>query len=194
MPCRPECSRALNEYETQGCTNDRNRECGYCDSSSCDPILEYVLEEGCSLQTGSRGCGSCSNKPDANSHYILGDSPCSWSCDEGYFSDLFLGDTCQPCTRLNATTCPAGRIFSACSDFLHRDASCEQECSAEETRKPVENSEWVLTTYDEDGNLVAAPPSVLLPNAGCMWRCSDGYRLQSLAEGMLNICVRTGQA
>lgn len=140
------------------------------------------------MQTGSRGCGACTNKP-AHSHYVLGESPCSWSCDQGYFSTVFSG-TCEPCTQFNATTCPAGRIFSMCSDYLHRDSACDQECSAEDTLKPAENSEWVLTRYDESYNLLAAPAGEAGPNAGCLWRCSDGYRLQRLAEGRLNICVR----
>ena len=76
-----------------------------------------------------------------------------------------------------------------CSDFLHRDASCDQDCDAELNKKPAENSEWILTTVDSDYNIVPSS-STSLPNAGCLWRCSDGFRLETLAEGQINICVR----
>lgn len=190
--CRPECNRAMDEYETQACSHDRDRECGICDSSSCDPVYEYVLEEGCTVETGSRGCGSCVGRNPEHSSLVADGSgaACSWSCDEGYYSSIFSDGMCEPCTNLNSTSCPAGKIFSRCSDFMHRDASCEEDCNAEEMLKPAENSEWILTTIDEDYNVVAAEPFSTLPNVGCLWRCSDGYRLERLAEGRVNICVR----
>lgn len=186
--CRAACNATLDEYETHPCAHDQNRDCGYCDSSTCDPVSEYVLEEGCS-NGNSRACGSCTEKPE-NSQFVLGMAPCSWSCDSGYFSDIF-SRTCEACTQFDALSCPAGRVFSRCSDFLHRDASCDIECSAEEHGMPVENSEWVLTTFDENYAVAAAVGyGTKLPNVGCMWQCVEGYRLEKLAEGQLNICVR----
>lgn len=186
--CRAECNTTMDEYETQSCASDLNRECGYCDSSTCDPVSEYVLEAGCT-NGNPRACASCAEKPE-NSQFVLGSAPCSWSCESGYFSDIF-SRTCEVCTQFDSLTCPAGRVFSRCSDFLHRDASCDIECSAEEHGMPVENSEWVLTTFDENYAVAAEENSESnLPNVGCLWRCVAGYRLEKLAEGQLNICVR----
>lgn len=115
--CRPPCNRTMDEYEIQPCSHDRNRECGYCDSSSCDPVTEYVAEEGCTAAETPRACRTCTDKPE-HSHFILGNSPCSWACDEGYYSDIFSG-TCERCTAFDARSCPAGAAV-LCAALVHR--------------------------------------------------------------------------
>ena len=93
-------------------------------------------------------------------------------------------------------TCPAGYVFSACSDVMHRDASCDEACNAVEHGKPVENSEWVLTKVDENWKVVentlnggsSSSSSNVGPNVACMWKCKNGYKKQDLSEG-LSICV-----
>ena len=194
--CRPKCDYPY-EYETQACTENTDRICSFCDMASCDATYEYVLTEGCSSDqnTGGRACAPCTDKP-PNSHFVPGTYPysCSWACDEGYFSLLEDRSTaqCQPCTQLDATSCPSGYVHSACSDFLHRDASCDVACNAAAEGKPPENSEWVLTKVSEDGTSIvenASPVDMSIPNAGCMWRCVEGYRKEVLAEGQLSICV-----
>ncbi len=131
--CIQPCIRN-DEYETQSCSDEHDRICSPCDMALCDPVFEYVLdEEGCSISSGPRACATCTEKP-PNSIFVAGNYPwtCSWQCNDGYFSSI--GDrstaSCQTCTAWDAVTCPAGRIFRSCSEFLHSDSSCDDECDA----------------------------------------------------------------
>lgn len=192
-PCRPKCNYP-QEYETQECTPDHDRICSFCDMESCDPTTEYVLMEGCTTSSSGRACAPCEGHP-PNSHLVPGKFPytCSWQCDEGYFSPLEDRSeaVCQPCTQLDATSCPAGYLYSSCSDLSHRDASCDIACRPSQYGKPVENSEWVLTMASPDGTSLVENVALdmSIPNAGCMWRCVAGYRKQVLADLQLSICV-----
>ena len=222
-PCRQRCNYP-EEYETQECTEYQNRACAVCDMKNCDPVLEKVeTEKGCDFL--GNPCVRCTNKPLENSHYTLGalgPNTCAWACDEGYFSRFVLhlwihvqtcvetfayacliicswsriGESvCEKCTEFNATSCPAGFVFIECSSWLYRDAACDTECNAMEHGKPVENSEWVLTTIDEKWNIVKNEGHGSGPNVACMWDCVKGYKKQILNAGYdetgvnLVICV-----
>jgi hypothetical protein len=150
----------------------------------CDPVLEKVeTEKGCDFL--GNPCVRCTNKPLENSHYTLGalgPNTCAWACDEGYFSRV--GESvCEKCTEFNATSCPAGFVFIECSSWLYRDAACDTECNAMEHGKPVENSEWVLTTIDENWKIVKNKGQSDGPNVACMWDCVKGYKKQVLNAG-----------
>ena len=115
---------------------------------------------------------------------------CAWACNSGFYSQTALdasSSSCMPCTKYNATTCPAGYIFRSCSDSLSRDASCEEACPQGD--KPLENSEWVLTTLNSNNQLIQNEGNMKLPNIGCMWKCSEGYKEQKLEMAGFSICV-----
>jgi hypothetical protein len=58
------------------------------------------------------------------------------------------------------------------------------------TGKPIENSEWVLTTMDNDFNVVEnSNLDMSKPNVGCMWKCSNGFKKQYLSGLDLAICI-----
>ena len=52
----------------------------------------------------------------------------------------------------------------------------------------MENSEWILTTMNSERQLVPNTDP-RLPNIGCMWRCSAGYRELKLELAGFSICV-----
>lgn len=195
--CRPKCDYP-EEYETHECTEDSDRVCANCTMDNCDPIFEYVdMEKGCDF-TGN-ACKRCTNKPvGENSRYIMGamgPNSCAWMCNEGFFSAIG-GATCEQCTQFDSTSCPAGFVFSACSDLLHRDASCDRECDPIEHGKPVENSVWALATVDDNWNVVENKGQNSGPNLACLWKCADGYKKQVLMNSYdgvdgsnLSICV-----
>lgn len=194
--CRARCAYP-NEYEIQECSEEHDRECAVCDMTMCDPVLEFVDEErGCNF--AGNPCLPCTNKPEGeSSRYViaaLGPNSCTWICNEGFYSPI--GESvCEECTKFNSTSCPAGVVFSPCSDFLHRDASCDAECDPIEHGKPVENSVWALATVDENWKVVENTGQNEGPNMACVWKCADGYKKETLFESedldedMIQICV-----
>jgi hypothetical protein len=63
--------------------------------------------------------------------------------------------------------------------------------------KPVENSEWVLSTLDaRTWEVVESVGGGRGPNVGCLWKCVKGYKEQVLLHSYdsetgvnLSICV-----
>jgi hypothetical protein len=72
---------------------------------------------------------------------------------------------------------------------LQRDSSCEEACVAEEYGKPMENSEWILSTVDALTQQIVPSTDARLPNIGCLWRCSAGYRELKLEMAGFSICI-----
>jgi hypothetical protein len=71
---------------------------------------------------------------------------------------------------------------------MRRDAVCDESC--ENDSKPLENSEWILTTLNSERQLVPnANKDMRLPNIGCMWRCADGYSEQKLDMAGFSLCI-----
>ncbi len=150
---------------------------------------EHVPQDG--TCPNGKACTKCSNKP-PNSAYIRGTVACAWACNSGFYSQPALdalSAVCLPCTRFNASTCPGGFKFRACSDQLQRDSSCEEACVAEEYGKPMENSEWILSTVDALTQQIVPSTDARLPNIGCLWRCSAGYRELKLEMAGFSICI-----
>lgn len=132
---------------------------------------------------------------------------CPWRCREGFFvvrelgsssggSNLAATSRCEPCTRYNATTCPAGFVYLPCTGDA--DASCgSRRCDPEAAGMPSNNAEWVLAAKGpgteagivRNGGPALSPLDETLPNQGCMWACKEGYKeVQAPASGV-RLCV-----
>lgn len=192
--CRDAC-KPYTEYEYAGCTQSTNRQCLAC-NRQCTSSDEYAIQDP-GVCPGGKACAKCTNKP-PNSYYLRGanGAECSWACNTGFYSEPALDasdTTCIPCTPYNSTTCPPGFKFKPCSNMPGRgDALCEEICNPDEYGKPQENSEWMLTTFNANQELI---PSLdpRLPNMGCMWKCSKGYKLQRLELAGFSLCIPDSQ-
>lgn len=130
-PCRPPCNASLGEFELEPCTDLGNRRCGVCGSGEECGVGEFFV--GCSAQN-PRGCSPCTNAPEGGvARYTApppgglgpgaGSSVCTWVCNDGLFLDPDSGG-CSQCTVFNGTTCPPGRVESACEVSSFHTTRC----------------------------------------------------------------------
>lgn len=147
-----------------------------------------------------RACAACENKPNHSEYVMPGADAtvssefCSWRCLPGYYARAGITDGCEECTPATSENCRPGFKLEVCSELLERDTSCSAPCNADEHGKPDdgdETSEWVWTTFAEDGTgtIVQNQQGGVdgRPNIGCMWRCKEGFVLRELDSGVSDL-------
>lgn len=195
-PCTPASScQKPALFELMPCTENGNRECASCRLDSCHPVLEYLdVQRACPGPIHlDRPCAPCTDDMKPGEHSFFVDSggsytdgtkkPCAWKCEEGYYSPPG-SEMCIPCTELTPQNCGPGFVQRPCSSVA--DASCAEACDPVALGKPPggdTESEWIWTVYDENATLIPAPVAGEKPNAGCLWRCKQGYALRHMAVG-----------
>lgn len=113
------------------------------------------------------------------------DRECAWECDPGYFTVPGL-PVCNPCTRFNATTCPAGFKLVQCDSALQRDSSCDIGCPVQDL--PHSNYRWVKVALNQTLGQLVPDDDPEVPNQGCVWECEPGFRLVRSLSGVSS-CV-----
>jgi len=217
--CSTPC-QVPNDFETVPCTHTTNRRCAYCElrEEYCKLDGEYPTGSCPGPIDAERACARCTNKPEGSTSYYIAPAGkeatesklrCAWRCVDGYFADPGTSE-CKKCTEMTADTCKPGFLPTPCSSELNMDASCSRPCDVEALNKPGgnlmvdnadETSEWVWTTYAQDGVTVVQNPTGGTdgkPNVGCMWKCKPGYMHRVLDVGVegaakIEYCVKIMQ-